>query len=165
MFDIDKKPKIIHCTRGDHGGFNFMNHLKDGEGYLKYSDADNNIYWYNEDENVVYDNSYQKVDVKIETLTPEFYDFSIGDIVRFKVMRANRCTEVMLSKDFKVHESTKTILITLDKDNTTIGSIINKPTDYWYEIELNPDTMPKTVLGYDKKGPKIFRLYPEGDKA
>lgn len=41
--------------------------------------------------------------------------------------------------------------------------MVNKPTDFWYEVELNPDTAPQTIIGYDKEtGAKIFRLYPEG---
>lgn len=35
--------------------------------------------------------------------------------------------------------------------------------DYWYEVELNPETEAQTIIGYDEDGPKIFRLYPEGD--
>ena len=43
-----------------------------------------------------------------------------------------------------------------------IGEVINKPTNYWYEIELNPNTQPQTIIGYDEDGEKLFVLYPEG---
>jgi len=43
-----------------------------------------------------------------------------------------------------------------------IGDVINKPTDYWYEIEINPETKPQTIIGYDENGEKILKLYPEG---
>ena len=53
-------------------------------------------------------------------------------------------------------------LISLNKEDTTIGDIINTPIDYWYEVQLNPETNPQTIIGYDENGAKIFRLYPEG---
>ena len=45
-----------------------------------------------------------------------------------------------------------------------LANIINKPVDYWYEVELNPDTSSAiTILGYKKKtGPRILSLTPEG---
>ena len=68
-----------------------------------------------------------------------------------------------IQKDIKVTEETKHIDIELTKENTKIGEVINKPIEYWYEIELNPDTKPQTVIGYDETGEKIFVLYPEGN--
>jgi hypothetical protein len=53
----------------------------------------------------------------------------------------------------------------LSKEDTKIGKKVNKPVDYWYEVELNPDTYPQTIVGYDEDGAKIFKLYPEGVKA
>ena len=47
-------------------------------------------------------------------------------------------------------------------EDTKIGQVINKPIDYWYEIELNPEINPQTVIGYDNDGAKIFKLFPEG---
>ena len=61
-----------------------------------------------------------------------------------------------------ISDDTATVDITLERVDTKIGEIINKPVDYWYEIELNPDTTPQTLIGYDDDGPKIFRLFPEG---
>ena len=34
----------------------------------------------------------------------------------------------------------------------------NMPFNYWYQIEWNDNVM----IGYDKEGPKIFRVYPQG---
>lgn len=88
--------------------------------------------------------------------------FKIDDVVRFKVFEANKCENVKLQKDIVVEQETPSVTIKLTKEDTKIGDIINKPTDYWYEVELNPDTKPQTIIGYDIKGAKIFRLYPEG---
>ena len=61
-------------------------------------------------------------------------------------------------------EATTSVDLSLDSTETTIGDIINKPVEYWYEIQLNPDTEPQTIIGYDENGAKIFKLYPEGVK-
>lgn len=91
------------------------------------------------------------------------YEFEVGDIVRFKVVEKNNHGYVVLSKTVDIEEEgTTTVTITLDSEDTKIGDIINKPMDYWYEVELNPHTDPQTIIGYDEKGPKVFRLYPEG---
>lgn len=93
----------------------------------------------------------------------EDYTFQIGDIVRFRVLEKNHCDNVVLSKDVIVEEEATSIDLCLVTEDTKIGDLINKPKDYWYEVELNPDTSPQTIIGYDQNGPKIFRLYPEGD--
>lgn len=88
--------------------------------------------------------------------------FSAKDIIRFRVMQKLHCETIILQKDTVVESSTPTVTISLTKEDTKIGEVINKPIDYWYEIELNPDTNPQTIIGYDDVGPKVFRLYPEG---
>lgn len=163
MFIIDKTTKIIHCTRGDHGAFNFNSPISDENGYLKYLDTDSNVYWYDTTEKTLYDSNYQESNVELKSLSLALYEFNNGDILRFKIMKANKCDNVVLAKDFEIAEPTKTIRIELTKDNTKIEGIISKVVDYWYEVELNPDTTPKTILGFDKAGAKIFKLYPEGD--
>lgn len=90
------------------------------------------------------------------------YVFKSGDSVRFNVHERNHPERVVLVKDVLVDQDTTTITITLSRDDTKIGDIIRKPIDYWYEVELNPDTIPQTFIGYDVDGPKIFRLFPEG---
>ena len=90
------------------------------------------------------------------------YEFKVGDIVRFKVFAKKDCTDVVLKIDTEVTETSSEVRIYLDKDATKFGSVINKPVDYWYEVELNPDTTPQTIIGYDEDGAKVFKLYPEG---
>ena len=78
------------------------------------------------------------------------YTFRVGDVIRFKVFKKKDCQFIVLQKD------------------TKIGNIINKDIDYWYEVELNPDTRPQTIIGYEidpqtrKPLEKIFKLLPEG---
>ena len=91
------------------------------------------------------------------------YTFKEGDLIRLRVFEKKQCNCVVLQKDVEAEEGAQTVDISLTKEDTKIGNIINKPVDYWYEIELNPDTMPQTLIGYDNSGAKIFRLFPEGD--
>lgn len=88
--------------------------------------------------------------------------FQPGDIIRFKVVEKKDCESVMLQKDVTVTGQTTVVDVFLDGEDTKIGEVINKPKDYWYEVEKNPDTYPQTILGYDEEGPKVLRLYPEG---
>lgn len=90
------------------------------------------------------------------------YTFRPSDLVRFKVFEKKACHCVELQKDVRVESSTESVVISLTSDDTKIGSEISKPTDYWYEVELNPETQPHTIIGYDEDGAKVFRLYPEG---
>lgn len=92
----------------------------------------------------------------------EAYNFAVGDVVRFKVFEKKACDKVAISKEFRVTEATQAVAISLTGQDTKIGEEISKPKDYWYEVELNPDTQPQTIIGYDEDGAKVFRLYPEG---
>lgn len=92
----------------------------------------------------------------------EPYIFKIGDVVRIKVFERKTCKNVVLQKDFVIEEEGEEMTIFLEGDETKLGDIINKPKDYWYEIELNPETYPQTIVGYDDDGEKIFKLFPEG---
>ena len=93
------------------------------------------------------------------------YVFKVGDVVRIKVYEKKQCNCVVLRKLVDVTEETTTVNIYLTTEDTRIGETIHKPKDYWYEIELNPETNPQTIVGYDSVGPKVFRLYPEGDAS
>lgn len=93
------------------------------------------------------------------------HTFAIGDVVRFRVIKKKDCNCVVLQKDVVVDAPAESVTIRLTKADTTIGDIISKPVDYWYEVEVNPDTEPQTIIGYDEAGEKIFRLYPEGSEA
>lgn len=88
--------------------------------------------------------------------------FQPGDVVRFKVFEKKGCDAVVLQKDFPITEECDSVEIRLMGSETKIGGIIHKPEDYWYEVELNPDTYPQTIIGYDEDGAKTFRLLPEG---
>ncbi len=90
------------------------------------------------------------------------YVFKTGEIVRFKVFEKKGCDCVVLQKDFGVESDTEEVTIVLEEADTKIGELIHKPKDYWYEVELNPDTFPNTIIGYDAAGAKVFKLYPEG---
>lgn len=90
------------------------------------------------------------------------YTFKTGDIVRFKVFKPRDCGCVEIQKDAEAIEGNIYVDVKLTKEDTKIGDLINKPADYWYEVELNPDTNPQTIIGFDEKGEKKFKLYPEG---
>ena len=95
-------------------------------------------------------------------VAPIDYALQLGDVLRLKVFRKKACEDVVLQKDFAIGEATETVTLELTEKDTRIGGVISKPVDYWYEIELNPDNNPKTLVGYDEDGAKIFKLYPEG---
>lgn len=90
------------------------------------------------------------------------YTFQPNDVVRFKVFEKKGCDTVVLQKDFFVNEACASVDIELLRADTKIGEIIHKPKDFWYEVELNPETYPQTIIGYDEDGAKSFRLLPEG---
>jgi hypothetical protein len=90
------------------------------------------------------------------------HNFVPGDVVRFKVYGKKKADDVVLQKDFEVTRRTENVEIFLTGKDTKIGELINKPTDYWYEIELNPMTNPQTIIGYNENGARVFRLFPEG---
>ena len=93
------------------------------------------------------------------------YTFKQGELLRLKVYGRKNADKVFLRKDFPVLTNSAEIKLELTGDDTKFGPVISKPTEYWYEIELNPDTIPQTVLGYDDDGPKVFMLYPEGSDS
>lgn len=97
-----------------------------------------------------------------DDVTEEAYIFQPGDIVRIKVYGKKNCEKVVLEKDFLVETATDDVYIYLDKEDTTIGGIINKATTYWYEVILNPDIKEQTIIGNSKDGAALFILYPEG---
>ncbi len=91
------------------------------------------------------------------------YTFHAGDVVRFKAHGKKDAETVYLQKDFPVTAETTTVELYFTKEDTKIGETISKPKDYWYEVELNPDTNPQTIIGYSEDGATLFRLFPEGE--
>lgn len=91
------------------------------------------------------------------------YEFKKGDVVRFKIIEKNKCNCVIVQKDVEVKEPTTIVQLDLSCHETKIGGLINKPVEYWYEVELNPDTNTQTIIGYTKEnGGMLFTLLPEG---
>ena len=90
------------------------------------------------------------------------YTFVKGNLLRLKIYKKKNVADVVLQKDFPVTEDNQIVQVYLSSEETKLGDLINKPVDYWYEIELNPDTDPQTLIGYDEDGAKIFKLFPEG---
>lgn len=102
------------------------------------------------------------IEVSAEKNESELHTFVPGDLVRFRVYPKKQHENVVLVKDVLIESETQTVEIILEGSDTKLGEVINKPTVYWYEVELNPDTAPQTFIGYDTVGPKLFTLYPEG---
>lgn len=90
------------------------------------------------------------------------HTFATGDVLRIKVYGKKDAENVVLCKDFPVMEAASEVEVYLGKEDTTIGDVISKPTDYWYEVELNPLSAPQTIIGYGEEGACLFRLFPEG---
>lgn len=91
------------------------------------------------------------------------YTFMPGDLVRIKVYKKKKVTDVVLVKDFPVTTATQKVQIYLSGNETKFDEPINKPTTYWYEVVLNEETEPQTIIGYDpEEGAKLFILLPEG---
>ena len=89
------------------------------------------------------------------------YTFKAGDVVRFTVCAKKDYSNIMLQKDVLTTEETELAEFHLTSEDTKIGGVINKPTEYWYTIELNPDTKCQTLIGHTKDGARVFMLYPE----
>ena len=94
--------------------------------------------------------------------TGSYYEFQAGDVLRMKIYGKKNAEKVYLEKDFPITANANSYVIYLDEEDTKIGDVISKATDYWYEIELNPYTNPQTIIGFDEDGAKIFKLFPEG---
>lgn len=90
------------------------------------------------------------------------YKFAVNDVIRLNVYTKKNYNDLKLQKDVIVREESDYVDMVLTSELTKIGDIINKPVDYWYEIVLNPETNPQTIIGYDEDGSKVFTLYPEG---
>lgn len=97
------------------------------------------------------------------TKNGEPYTFRVGEVVRFNVCEKKNCDKVVLQKDFLVTAETQGVEVILNGADTKIGDVISKPTDFWYEVVLNPVDNPQTIIGYDTEGARIFRLFPEAN--
>lgn len=95
------------------------------------------------------------------------YTFQVGDVVRLNIFKRRDCHCIVLKKDTIVTKEATSVDIDLTKEETKIGDIISRDVDYWYEIVLNPNTKPQTIIGFEihpqtgKPWEKIFKLLPE----
>ena len=99
------------------------------------------------------------------------YEFQVGDVIRFQIFDSKDVNNVYFKKDFKVTEKATEKMIVITAEEMKIGELKNKSVDYWYEIELNPDTENTiTIVGYEldennKPDPAIITILPEaGEK-
>lgn len=92
------------------------------------------------------------------------YEFKAGDVVRFTVFKKKDCNCVVLNKDVTLDAASTEVEIYLTGSDTKIEGLISKPVDYWYEVVLNPETNPQTIIGYDLDGAKVLTLYPEASE-
>lgn len=103
------------------------------------------------------------LDITFQNNDKTDYIFKKGDVVRLKIFKRNDHNSVELQKDVTAVEETTKVSIDLTGEETKLGEIINKPVEYWYEVELNPDTTPQTPIGYTvSEGAKLVTLTPEG---
>lgn len=89
------------------------------------------------------------------------YNFQVGDVIRLSVYKKKDCNCVELQKDVTVSTQGTSVDLDLTSEDTKIEGIIDKPVTYYFEITLNPDTNPQTIVAYDMDGAKEFILYPE----
>ena len=104
------------------------------------------------------------INVNAKNIDGSDYMFNVGDIVRLNVFKRQDCHSILLKKDVTINEKTSVVNISLTSEETKIGELASKPIDYWYEIVLNPDTYPQTIVGY-LDNPTVFRILPEGGES
>lgn len=86
-------------------------------------------------------------------------NFSVGDEIKFSIMKKGNCEEVLFQKIYTVEEESNIFDLVLTSDETRIGNFLKSGTmTYWYEIEYNGIN---TLTGFDTEGAKEFVLYPE----
>lgn len=91
------------------------------------------------------------------------FTFRVGDVLRLTVCTKKDYSDVVLQKDVEVAEETEFVEFHLDSEDTKFGEVINKPTEFWYTIELNPEAYCQTIIGHNEDGARVFMLYPEAD--
>lgn len=161
MFKI--KDGVIHCSRGDGGTITLKIPIVDANDYIKYEDTSGNTFWYNTKKKKLYDSAYVESSILLDTLNIVFYQFEVGDKIKFNIYNKNGYDkEPLMSKEVEVEAVTDSVDISLTEENTTFDKAINKPTIYWYDITLNNYM---TVVCYNEDGAREFILYPaKGDE-
>ena len=158
MFRITKNGQI-HCSRGDDGTINFKMAEADSNGFIKYLDNEQNIYWYDSHNNILYDNQYEiDRNTSIYTLSMVFVNFSPNDEILLNIYELKGyALNPLLSKTVTVTEETDNVDIYLSSEDTTLGEQINAPNPLWYDITLNGTN---TLVCYNEYGAQEFILYP-----
>ena len=102
-----------------------------------------------------------KVPIDRTTTPITYYEFQPDDVITFTVKRKNgfNSEEYALRKEVVLTEATTNPLVSLTREDTLIGPLINKPVTYWYELTLNDN---QSFVCYDEDGAKEFILYPDG---
>lgn len=104
----------------------------------------------------IYLNRGDAITLRIVNNEGQFYS---GDVIKFSLCNKGDYTDVIFSKKFVVAETSNFTEINLSASETRIGDPIKDGSVvYWYEIELNDETV---LVGYDDDGAKKFVLYPE----
>lgn len=160
MFKIESG--TIHCSRGDAGTITLKIPYMDNNGYIKYLDGEDNVYWYDKNKKKLYDEDYEESSTSLATLTEQFYQFQVGDKVKLNIYETKGYDkEPLVSKTITIATATYEAMIPLFETDTTFGEIPNKPITYWYDITLNDDL---TVVCYNEDGAIKFIQYPaKGD--
>jgi len=104
------------------------------------------------------------IGIKAKNADGTEYTFKKDDVVRLSVYKRKDCSCVVLNKDVETTEGTNEVEINLTSEDTKIEELINKPVKYYYEVVLNPNTKPQTIIGYDMDGGKEFILMPEANE-
>lgn len=90
-------------------------------------------------------------------------EFPAGSVLRLTVYGIQDPTEVTLQKDVTVAEASTTVAIDLLPEDTRFCDRSTVVQTYRYDITLNPDTAPQTLVGYEQqRGPKTFNVLPKG---
>lgn len=160
MFKIETG--TIHCSRGDAGTITLKIPYMDNNGYIKYLDGEDNVYWYDKEKKKLYDADYEESQTSLDTLTAQYYQFQVGDKVKFNIYESKGYDiEPLVSKTIEIETAGYEAEIPLSEEDTTFGDIDNKPITYWYDITLNDDL---TVVCYNEDGAMKFIQYPaKGD--
>lgn len=98
--------------------------------------------------------------IKIKNKDGSFYQFQIGDKISLGIYESKNFQSLKLKKEVTASEISESLDLTLTSEETKLDEPINKPKNYWYEVQLNDS---QTIIGYDEQGAKLFTLYPEGE--
>lgn len=99
------------------------------------------------------------ITIRKKTKEGTIEQFYKDDVVIFSIKNNFGENAPILRKKIVVTENCDSVTFSFDKNDTSIGELISKPTKYQYDVAINEDM---TILGYDEEGAKIFMLFPEG---